>query len=718
MSDLDPRVVLLSLGVVAACAALVWCWMRLRGRPPTHVSILLGLRVLLLSLLLAVVADPAIRRQVAVSRPPLLLVAVDASRSMTELPPDGASRYERALRALEGELAAALESARAERYLLGGDAQAAAELPEEPRGRDETDLQAALSAMLRTPRARRPAACLLISDGADATWRPPARVAAALGAYGVPVFCIGVGRSQPVPDVSLPGLVAPRVVTEGDRFEVRVLARAAGLAGEPVLVRLRSGEAVVAEKELAAGEVERPARFELTAGRPGYQRYVVEAASAASEVTAANNRRSVVVRVEPRQARLLVIEGHPRREYAFLRRLLTRVEDLEPVILLRKQRPAEFWLDAERPRRAGGLSAAGELNRFRAVVVSNIEAAALGGGFVSRLEDYVAEGGALAMLGGEDSFGAGGWDGTALAPAVPVRMEGSMLGDPVAVRLAGEGEMARALRQTGIERWERLPLLDGMNAAAGARPGAEVALEGLSAGTVLGPVLVTGRHGAGRTLALTVADTWRWRQSPGAGDHSRAAWEALWTSIIGWLMAPRADRQVLLELGRDSFESGDLIRAEAHVRDRDFRPITDARVELTVSGPAREQTLLAEPADVEGIYGATFRAADPGDYALAAEAYRGEEMLGEDRRRFEVIAPIGELTHAARPEVLEAIAGETGGRYLPMDRAGEMADLLPLQPTTERRSVTLRPTRTWWYFVLVIAVGGLDWLLRRRWGIG
>ncbi|MGC9319366.1 MAG: hypothetical protein ACP5KN_15140, partial [Armatimonadota bacterium] len=548
-------------------------------------------------------------------------------------------------------------------------------------------------------------------------WRPPAQVAAALGAYGVPVFCLGVGSPQPVPDVSLPGLVAPRVVTEGDRFEVRVLARAAGLPEKPVTVRLLSEHTVLEQRELPAGEVERPATFELTAGRAGYQRYVLEAASAAGEVTEANNRRSVVVRVEPREARLLLIEGHPRREYAFLRRLLTRVEDLEPVILLRKQRPAEFWLDAEQPRRAD-LSAVGELRRFRAVVLSNIEAAALGGGLISRLAEYVADGGALAMLGGEDAFGAGGWGGSALAAAVPVRMEGGMLGDPIAVRLTGDGEMARALRRTGIERWERLPLLDGMNAVGGAQAGAEVALEGLAAGARLGPVLVTGRHGAGRTLALTVADTWRWRQSPGADDHSRAAWEALWTSIIGWLIAPRADRQVLLDLGRESFERGELIRAEAHVRDRDYQPIAGARMELTVSGPAGEQTLLAEPADVEGIYSATLAAPDPGVYAVAARAYRGEEMLGEDRRRFEVTPPIGELTHAARPKVLEAIAEETGGRYLPIDRAGEMAELLPLGRTTQRRPVTLRPTRTWWFFLLVLAVGGLDWLLRRRWGVG
>ncbi len=719
MSVLTPRALLVSVGVAVACVALYACWARLRGQPRGRRVVLLILRAVLLALLLAAVYSPVLRGHTRIARPPLLVLALDTSRSMTAaIDGDARTRLSAASDALsDGPLGRALRAAGLERYRVGDGAERVEEFAADRGGDGRTDLQAALSEILRHPRARTPAACLLVSDGADGTARPPARVAEGLPGYGVPVYCLGVGGGPP-PDVSLPGLVAPRSVVEGEQFELRILARATGLEGRPLSLTVSRDDVAVATRELPPGEVERPATITLTAAGPGYHRYVIDVAPVEGEVTAANNRRAVVVRVEPREARLLLIEGRPRREYAFLRRLLLRIEDLETVILLRKREPDEFWLDAGEPRRAS-LSATGELRRYRAVVLSNIEAAALGSGLLSRLADYVREGGALAMLGGEDAFAAGGYAGTPLAAVLPVRLASEgMLADPVSARLSGDGELARALRATGVTGWERLPLLDGMNAVAGATPGAEVAMEGISGSATLGPLVIAGRHAAGRALAVTAADTWRWRQSPNADDHSRAAWEALWTTLIGRLIAPRAERQVVLEFGRDSFEAGEPVRALVYVRDADFEPLADARVELTIETGGEELGLTAAPTSTPGRYVASFTAGAPGEYRARATADVGEQRIGADDRRFDVTEPLGELTDAPRPEVLEAIAEATGGRYLPLERADEMAGLLPLEAIVEERAVELRPARTITFFLVLLAIAGADWLLRRRWGVG
>lgn len=718
MNPPPPNLPLVIAAAAIAGVALYVTWARLDAETRGRRITLVALRAVLLGMLVLAVADPVLRRSERVERSPLVLLALDTSPSMTIPDANGAARLDAARSALAADpLADALRRAEVARFAVGETARPVAGFAEIAPATG-TDLRASLSAILRVPRDPPPAACILLSDGADGSFAPPARVAEGLGAYGVPVFCLSVGSPEPVPDASLPGLVAPRVVAEGERFELRVLARAAGLTDRPLALTIGRDGQTLARRDLPAGETERPASFELTAAGPGYHRYVAEVAPVEGEATPANNRRSVVVRVEPRQARLLLIEGHPRREYTFLRRLLLRIEDLETVILLRKRAPAEFWLDAGEPRRAS-LAAAGELSRYRAIVLANVEAGALGAAFVSRLADYVTAGGALAMLGGEDAFGAGGWAGTPLASALPVRPGEGMLGDPVSVRLGGDGELARELRATGVTAWERLPLLDGMNSVGGASPGAEVALEGVSAGgAALGPVLAAGRHGAGRTLALTVADTWRWQQSPDADEHSRAAWDALWATVIGWLIAPRAERQVVLELGRDSVETGEPVRALVSVRDTDYQPVADAAVEVTVSGGDEQVALSAAPTATPGQYAASFPAGVPGEYRAQATARRGGSSLGSDAREFEVTEPLGELTDAARPDVLAAIADATGGRALPLAQAGELAELLPLTPTFEERTVDLRPARTLVFFLVVLAIGGADWLLRRRWGVG
>lgn len=720
MSAADPHLPLVVAGAAVAGVALYLCWARTRGVPTSRRLPLLALRALLLALILVAVLNPRLERVREVREAPLILLAIDASRSMTDLPLEGESRYSTALAAVtDGELARVLQDARVESHLVAESADRVDEPPREVEGAPHTDLRRSLSEMLRRPRAQSPAACVLVSDGGDGTHRPPARIAQALRGYGVPVYCLGVGSPDPVPDISIPGLVAPRTVTEGERFELRALVRTAGLEDEAVELSVAEGDRTVASRRLEAGQTERPARFELTAGTPGYRRYTVTAPPHEREVTDANNRRSVLVRVEPAEARLLLIEGTPRREYAFLRRLLLRIEDLETTILLRKADPAEFWFDHEEPQRAN-LSEVGELSRYRAVVLANVDAAALGGAFVSRLDEYASGGGTLAMLGGPNSFGAGGWAGTPVAGALPVRITpgDGLLADPLSVQLSGSGELSASLRETGVQAWGRLPLLEGMNAVAGAAAGVEVAMQGVSGGSVLGPVVVEGRHGAGRSLAVTVDDTWRWRQSPSADEHSRAAWEAFWTTLIGRMIIPRVDRQVVLEVGREAWESGEAVRADVHVTDADMEPVEGATVTLTVAGPDGEREIEAEPTPDPGIYRAIWRAGEPGTLRLTATARRGAETLGRDERSIEIVEPVGELTRAARPDVLQAIADETGGRYLPLERAAELAQYLPIEPETEMRTVRLQPARTLGFFLIVVLVAGADWLLRRRWGVG
>ncbi|MGD9497514.1 MAG: hypothetical protein AB7Y46_14530 [Armatimonadota bacterium] len=719
MNGLDARLPLVAVGAAIACVALYGSWVRLREQSCPRRLLLVVLRGLLLALVLGAVANPVMQVQSERRCRPLLTVALDASPSMgAPVRPGGPTRLALALRAVtQGPLANALAAATVERYLIGARAVAVERFGDQPPSVSGTDLQAALAQVLREPRARPPAACLLISDGADRTGRPPARVAEALGGYGVPVLCLGVG-GEALADARVAGLVAPRTVVEGEQFQVRVLVRAASLRDRPLTLVIRRDGAQVHEQELPAGETERPARVSVQAGRPGYRRISAEVAAVEGELSAANNLRSTVVRVEPRAARVLLIEGRPRREYGFLRRLLLRIEDLEAVILLRKREPAEFWLDAGQPRRAS-LAAAGELSRYRAVILSNVEAAALGPAFVGSLSDFVMDGGALAMLGGESSFGAGGWGSSRLGAILPVRTGGGMLADPIAVRPTGEGEVARALRATGFTGWERLPLLEGMNEVAGVTPGAEVAMEGVAGSVVVGPLVVTSRAGEGRALAVMAADTWRWQQSPEADEHSRAGWEALWMTLIGWLIAPRAESQVLIELGRDSFEAGEPVRALIYVRDADYQPVVGAHVELTVSGPGSPSPAIeAAPTGTPGEYAASFLAGKAGAYEARARVRLpgGGALAGE--RRFDVTPPIGELTDPPRPEVLAAIAQETGGRYLPLERAREMAGLLPTEAVMEERRIEVHPARTVMFFLVLLALAAVDWLLRRRWGVG
>ncbi len=64
------------------------------------------------------------------------------------------------------------------------------------------------------------------------------------------------------------------------------------------------------------------------------------------------------------------------------------------------------------------------LQRYDLVALENVPADALGEGVAGALARYVTEqGGGLVMIGGPDSFGAGGWKGTEIEPILPVRLD-------------------------------------------------------------------------------------------------------------------------------------------------------------------------------------------------------------------------------------------------------------------------------------------------------
>ncbi|MCD6361164.1 MAG: VWA domain-containing protein, partial [Armatimonadetes bacterium] len=415
-----PAIAASVIGAGAALAALYLCWKRLRALSGPQKWTLVVLRGLLLAALVAALLNPAWEVSRERSRPPLLLVALDVSASMTRLPPGGPFRYRQAREALtESELADALTGARVRFFTVSDHAQAVAAPPEDPPGAQETDLLASLSEMLRRNYSPAPAACLLVSDGADDSDVPAADVAELLSAYRIPVYCLGIGSPLPPADISILGLVYPHVVAEGSDIELQALIAAPGFGGDALQVALMEEGGATQRTELPPGDDPRRLRMTINAGAPGYHRYTLAVEEREGEVTRADNRRSFLIRVEPRQARLLLVEGHPRREYAFLRRLLLRYEDLETVLLVRKAPPGELWLDTGTPRKVGAVSAAGDIKRFRAVVLSNIEAGALDRDWLERLARFVREGGALAMLGGEDSFGAGGYAGSPLDGLLP-----------------------------------------------------------------------------------------------------------------------------------------------------------------------------------------------------------------------------------------------------------------------------------------------------------
>lgn len=269
----------------------------------------------------------------------------------------------------------------------------------------QSDLSAGLrlgTALLPADRTRR---LVVLSDG-EQTLGDAAAQALQVSGEDLEVSVVPVGL-DPGPEVWLSDLVAPARVDQDAAFELRVVAD----SEEPVEGTLRvfkNNEYLGAMPVELEGGRAKVVGIRQEANEPGLYRYraVLEVPDDAGDTLPQNNTVVATVQVAGRP-RVLIAEGDGADQARHLAEVLENDGlDVDIVGL------------AEIP---GGLS---ELRPYAAVVLSDIPAYALTSRQQEAIRSYVRDlGRGFAMLGGDRSFGVGGYYRTPVEDALPVRMD-------------------------------------------------------------------------------------------------------------------------------------------------------------------------------------------------------------------------------------------------------------------------------------------------------
>ena len=570
---------------------------------------------------------------------------------------------------------------------------------------------------MRAGPAGPPDAIVLLSDGRANRGSSREEILAWLSRRRVPAYALGVGGAARPPDAWLAHVDAPRTVKAGSEAAVTVTVASHGLTGKMAELTL-SGTDVTARADVSLdADSRRSVELPLRPTRPGLLRLMVQLGDVGGEWTEANNSRTFYVRVTPGRSTLLVLSGGPGLELKFLRRVLDRLPDLEVTYLVAKAGRSFVDIDSSRAQRVPGTEA---LNEFDAVVLQELEAAALSGGEFGRLEQFVGErGGGLGLLGGVS--GLSGYAGSAVEQALGVSLTSSghspLPAKAQAVTgLGGRSPLTEIERHEDFPGWGPMPLLGGTNTIGGVKPGASALLE-TAAGA---PLLVVQRYGSGRTLCLLTGSTYRWAFSRDATDDSRRGHAAFWSGLVAWLTTPPNRTPVALETDRDVYETGDTARVIAHVTDSGFQPLSGAEVTVSIGEGEGEATVtLQELPASPGRYETGLTLPTTGAVKLTARASRGDAELGVDAREVIVTPARRELADPAQDAAfLQSLATVSGGAYLPAARSSELPQVLRLQPTN---TVVIRRhawARSAWMLAALFAFASFDWFLRRWWSVG
>jgi hypothetical protein len=247
-----------------------------------------------------------------------------------------------------------------------------------------------------------------------------------------------------------------------------------------------------------------------------------------------------------------------------------------------------------------------------------------------------------------------------------------------------------------------------------AKPGAVVLAE-MRSGVRTMPLLVTQHYGRGRTAVLATGGTWRWQMSLPLGDKTH---DEFWQQLLRWLVADTRGRVAASTPNPMLFDDG-RVQLAADLRDKAYVPAPDARAEARILGPggSSAQVELSPVPNAPGRFQTAWTAATPGVYVAEITARRGADELGRDVVAFQRLDGVMESFHTEQNrELLERLAASTGGRYWRPQELGELARAIPYSSA----GVSVQQTEELWnmpfVFLVLLALRGSEWLLRRRWG--
>jgi uncharacterized membrane protein len=733
--------------------------------------VLLSMRIIALALLVPMLFEPVIRF-ISIPRPerPLMFL-IDTSGSMSF--PDaqnGPTRLQSVWQALRPEVDT-INQHFVPSYFTFDSGFRQLKSPDElarlqADGKSTDIVNAITSALSQT--TRDDAAVVLMTDGIDNT-SPNAADAVRMASHPIHTIRVGSDQAEPssVANVAVDNVESPDDFVVNHETTIKATIKSTALANRVVDVKMSEidsngknvGELKIQKLVLQPTPEGQVVEMTYKPTTVGLHKVAVWIDPVAGERSLADNRQEFQgLAIDPR-IKVLYIEGSVRLEYKWTRQAFISDSNIELATFLRKSNSeieAAGTVDGQ-PFTALPVTP-DQWKKFDVVVIGDIDSSYLSLSQQQRIEQMVSNGGGLLMLGGQNSFGPGGYEGSPIEKALPVFVGDKSIGQDKSKfvpRLTIEGQTQPIL--DGLTEWfglgdkpasKPVPPINGNVIVQKPKSGAQVLLVHQDR---LGPdgkpeiVLATQRYGQGRSAAFTVDTTYLW-YLPLRGMGQESPYNKLWGQMIRWLAGQDVrDRQrgAGLEalLNKSNYQMGENVKLRARVRDERGDATRYAQVSVTMTNTAdhKSQNLSLTPANSQpGMYELIIPNPDKGDYQMEVVATKDGKELGRQKLDFTVIPPAEEMLKiAANPQLLAAISDETHGYHYELGQFPQFIEQLirtdPKFGLPQQHAVLLDDfigaLASWagghpaWeskydlplqgLLIVILLVG--EWFLRRRW---
>ena len=218
---------------------------------------------------------------------------------------------------------------------------------------------------------------------------------------GIRVYSHSIEYESP-PEVLIQSLEAPESIEVGAPFHLT--ARIFSTHEDTVDLTLWQDEYRDEERTIDVSPGVTEVLFETEVSEPGFRTFELEMDVHGQDTHEENNRAVETAWIDG-EPRILYIEGEMRSRH-FLQQALS---------------DEDFDVETRSP--TGIPTNFDDLDEFDLILLSDVHSDHVSDEQMAMFERYVRQGGALVKIGGEDSFGAGGWRHTPLEEIMPVTFE-------------------------------------------------------------------------------------------------------------------------------------------------------------------------------------------------------------------------------------------------------------------------------------------------------
>lgn len=736
--------------LVFALVALLGIRPQFQGLTTKRHWALTGIRFAIIFLIALTLLRPTWVRSVKETQASLLILLFDSSRSMT-VPDagDGTTRWEaqkQTLKSLEPQLSGLGENLEVAVYQFDEEAKrldftnGRFPFPDQPDGRF-TDIGSSLATVMQQNIGKKIAGVLLLSDGAQRVYTPQVEMQQAardLARLETPLHTVPYGKAidpAQARDVAVETLSDHYTVFVKNELTVKTSIRVQGMANLPIPVQLvledaKGQKTIVETKDASTPNVQEvvDVSFQFVPQTAGQYKLSVVVPDQDGELVTKNNSLSAYLNVLDGGLKILYLEGRTvdRPEQMGIRRVVASSADME----------LDFrWIDRRR-RDAWPIDLTEDLQaeKYDVFIIGDLDSSALTEGTLDAIAKEVEDGKGLIMLGGFNSFGAGGYQTTILQKVLPVEMsrfDRQDLGAEIRTDMHIQGPLQIVASQNHFlsslgtdadssPALDVVPSLKGANKIVRPKPRGMVIFESQNDD----PLLVAGEYGLGRTLAFLADSTWQWGFAGKEAIHKR-----FWRQIILWLAKKDGieTRDVWVQLGQRRFVPGAPIRFTAGANSQSGDPLRNVTFETFLIGPDGSRTPLRTLPGENVIEGSFDAGETTGDYTIEVTASQEGTTVGTGQGRFFVFDQDLELADpSARPSqlsALSAITQEYGGRTWTPEELPRLLDEIKNRPPETEIEVQTKWTwpesnrDSWINLILIVGLLGWEWYLRKRWSM-